>query len=121
MDHPENIIVQIKTLNVNAPDGPTVAMMIAVDIGDPKTAESFVASVAERFKVERMLAPPETSMLLVTLVGELSANTFAARFRDIQAEDPALAALLAMMRVADVMQAGPSGQPIGKASLLLAD
>jgi hypothetical protein len=114
----DNVILQVKTMDVTGPEGPTVAMMIAADIGDPASAASFVTTVAERFKLERMLAPPETSMLLVTLIGDLSADAFADRWSEIQAEDVALAAFMGMLQRADVMQGGPSGQPLSQVSLL---
>jgi hypothetical protein len=52
-------------------------MMIAVNIDDAATGEALVSQVAEQFKLHRTLAPPNTSMMLVTLVGDLTADRFA--------------------------------------------
>lgn len=114
----ENSIKQFKTVDVTGPHGPTVAMMIAVDIDAPASALAFVSTIAEQFKVQRMLAPPETSMLLVTLIGDLSAAAFAARWKAIQHADAVLNAFMSTMVIADVVQGTPSGEQRSTASLL---
>jgi hypothetical protein len=113
-----NCIAQVKTVEVQGADGPAVAMMIALDIGDSATAEAFVTVVAERFKLDRMLAPPQTSMLLFTIIGAMSAESFAARWKEVTGTDPVIGAFLGMMNVADVIQATRAGQQLSSASLL---
>jgi hypothetical protein len=113
-----NSIAQVKTVTLEGPKGPANAMMIAVNLNDPTSAEEFVQQVAEQFKVHRMLAPPDTSMLLITIVGEMSADLFARRWNEIGQRDEALRAFMAKMAVADVVQGTKSGQQLSKASLL---
>ena len=113
-----NAIAQIKTVEVDGPDGPAVAMMIAVNIGDAAAAVDFVAEVAEQFKLHRMLAPPQTSLLLVTVIGGLTAPAFAKRWSEIEAADPILRAFMARMDIADVVQGTAAGQQLSSASLL---
>ena len=113
-----NSIAQVKTVAANGPKGPTTAMMMAVNIGDAASGEAFVSEIAEQFKLHRTAAPPNTSMLLVTLVGGLSADRFAARWRDIVQQDGIVRAYMSLMQVADVVQGTKSGQQLSKASLL---
>lgn len=113
-----NAIAQVKTVEVEGADGPAVAMMIALDVGDAATAEAFVSVVAERFKLDRMLAPPQTSMVLFTIIGSMSAQAFAARWKEVQKADPVIQAFMGLMKVADVVQGTKAGQQLGSASLL---
>jgi hypothetical protein len=115
-----NSVVEIKTVPLDGPEGPTVAMMLAVDIGDPKTAPAFVATIVKQFKLQRMLAPPQTSMLLVTLVGDLSADAFVEHWAAIEKRDAILHAFMTKMVVAEVVQGTPSGQQLSQASLVQA-
>jgi hypothetical protein len=113
-----NSIAQVKTVEVQGADGPTVAMMIALDVGDAATVEAFVTDVAERFKLDRMLAPPQTSMLLFTIIGSMSAEAFSARWKEIVKADPVIHAFMGLMNVAEVVQGTKAGQKLGSASLL---
>jgi hypothetical protein len=113
-----NSVAQVKTIATNGPKGPTIAMMMAVDIGDAANGEVFVSEVAEQFKLHRTIVPPNTSMLLVTLVGDLSADRFASHWRDVVRQDGVVRAYMSLMQVADVIQGTKSGQQLSKASLL---
>ena len=115
---PTNVIVQAKVASVNGPQGAAHALMIAVNIDNPETADEFVTEVTERFKVERMLSLPDTKMLLITLMGELTAPRFAERWAEIRRQDPIVQHFMSLMVAADVIQATPSGQPLSRASLL---
>jgi len=72
-----NSIAQIKTVAANGPQGPTTAMMIALNVDDVTSVDGFVRDVGEKFKIHRTVAPPNTSMLLISIVGPLTAKTFA--------------------------------------------
>ncbi len=113
-----NAIAQVQTFAANGPTGPATAIMIAVKIGDAASGEAFVSEIAERFKLYRTAAPPNTSMLLVSLVGALSADRFAARWRDVEKQDGVVWAYMSLMQVADVVQGAELGQELSKASLL---
>lgn len=113
-----NSIAQVKTVEVQGPEGPAVAMMIALDVGDAASAEAFVTVVAERFKLDRMLAPPQTSMLLFTMIGGMSAQSFAARWKEVEKADSVIRAFMGMMNVAEVVQGTKDGKQLGSASLL---
>jgi hypothetical protein len=113
-----NEIAQVKTVAVAGPGGPAHAMMIAVNIGDPSSAEDFVGRVMEQFLASRMLAPPDTTLLLVTLIGNLTAQRFAARWQQLAERDEAVRAFMSLMTIADAVQGTPVGQELSKASLL---
>jgi len=113
-----NVISQIKSFPVQGPNGSTSAMMIAVDIDDPAAADSFVTEVAEQFKLHRMTAPPETSMMLITILGGLTASQFATLWEAIEASDPVLRAFMSLMNVADVIQGTASGEVLERVSLV---
>jgi hypothetical protein len=115
-----NTIAQVKTVQVNGPNGPANAIMTAVNIDDAPSAESFVATVAEQFKLHRMTAPPETSMLLITLIGPLTADRFASKWREIEKADEVVGAFMSLMVMADVIQGSKSGQQLSKVSLAAA-
>lgn len=114
-----NEIVQIKTTEINCPDGPTSVLMIAVNINDNATAEAFVSKVAEKFKIHRTLAPPNTTILLVTIIGDLTAQVFARRWREIARRDDIIRAYLSLMRSAEVVQGTKSGEELSRDTLLL--
>jgi hypothetical protein len=114
-----NSIAQIKTVVSNEAEKPTTAMMISVNIDEPATAEDFVAKVAEQFKLHRTMAPPSTSMLLVTVIGGMTAEQFATCWRRAASDDEVLRGYMSLMRVADVVQGTRKGQQLSKVSLLL--
>ena len=116
-----NSISQIKTVVTDGPEGATTAMMIAVNIDEPASAEAFVSHVMDQFKLHRTMAPPSTSMLLITMVGGMSAEQFAARWRELAKRDDAARSCMSLMRVADVVQGTRKGQQLSKASLLATD
>jgi hypothetical protein len=114
-----NEIVEIKTVPTAGPNGPTAAMMIAINIDNAATGQVFISQVAEQFKLHRTAAPPDTSKLLVSIVGALSADQFATRWTEVAKRDGVVRAYMSMMRVADVIQGTKSGQQLSKASLLI--
>jgi hypothetical protein len=92
--------------------------VIGVDINDVATANSFIAEVVEQFKSQRMISPPATNALMITLVGDLSAAQFAERWRALTAADAVLGTFMAQMRRADVLRGSAAGQPLETLSLL---
>jgi hypothetical protein len=101
--------------------GPTTAMMIAVNIGNAQHGEAFVSQVAEQFKIQRTLAPTNTHMLLITIIGDLTAERFAARWREAVERDKIVRAFMLMMQKADVIQGTKAGKQLSQASLMIAD
>lgn len=113
-----NRIAQMKAVQTQDAQGPLTAIMIAVDVADIGSAPAFVQEVADKFKAYRMMSPPDTAGMLVTIMGTLAAGDFAKRWKAIAAKDQALALFMSQMRVADVIQGTPQGQVLSSASLL---
>ena len=93
-------------------------MMIALNIDEPASAGDFASEVGEQFKLHRTVAPPTTSMLLVSIVGPLQASQFAAHWGALTQKDDVIRAYMTLMVVADAVQGTISGQQLSKASLL---
>ena len=114
-----NSVSVIKTVDgLQSPEGLVAAVMIGVDINDSSTAESFIAEVAEQFKSQRMISPPGTNALMITLIGDVSAARFATRWRALTQADAVLGIFMAQMRRADVVCGSAAGQPPEIVSLL---
>ncbi len=113
-----NRIAQIKTVEVEDDAGPLTAIMIAVDVNDPRSAQAFAREIAQAFKSQRTLSPPDTAGLLITVIGALSADDFAAHWQDLVKEDQILAHFMKGTRVADVIQGTRDGRALSRASLL---
>src|SRR5689334_13626265 len=113
-----NEVVQVKTVTVENAQSPTHAMMIAVNIDEPATVDAFVAHVMEQFRMHRMLAPPTTTMMLITLIGDLSAEVFATKWRALIATDSISGHFVAQMQVADVVQGTAQGRQLSQSSLI---
>lgn len=113
-----NRISKIRTTELVSDAGPLVAIFISLDCGDLDTADSFISEVAQLFKVHRMISPPETSVLLVTLLGWLSATRFAERWREIAEGDPILDHDMSVMHIADAVHATAEDEVLETVSLL---
>lgn len=116
-----NEIAQIKTVGVSSPEGPVSVMMIALNVGDPTAAETFVSEVASQFRLHRTLAPPDTSVLLISMIGDLPANKFVEYWKSVTRDDGVARAYISLMRLADVVQITKTGEERSKASLLSND
>jgi hypothetical protein len=96
-----NEIASLETVELEGEDGPVVAIMVALNMTESDEAPAFVRHVAEKVLQQRMISPPETSMLLVTLIGPKDSAAFEQEWRKAVAVDPALAHFLSQMVAAD--------------------
>jgi hypothetical protein len=94
------------------------ALFIALEVGQPDRLPFFLEEVVMRFKRERASGPPDARFMLITVVGEVSAEDFALAWHASIANDAPARALLGMLRQADVMQGNAQGRMITQASLL---
>jgi hypothetical protein len=113
-----NEVVQVKNVAVDGPQGPAIAMMMAVSISSMETSVEFVSTVLEQFRLQRMLAPPNTSMMLISLVGPMTAESFAYRWKELLQTDDIARVFMSQMTLAEVIQGTPQGQQLSKASLI---
>jgi hypothetical protein len=61
----------------------------------------------ERFKNQRMMSPPETSILLITVIGRCDQDVFVSEWRKLVATDQVASFFMSRMEKAD-FGAGPS-------------
>jgi hypothetical protein len=94
------------------------AMFIALDVADPDRLVGFLEDVVTLFKRERMTGPPDARFLLITVIGDVTADEFANAWHASTANDAPARALLGTMHQADVMQGDPQGHVLGQTSLL---
>jgi len=113
-----NAVANIKTVNLDSKTGPLVTIMVAVDIDNPAQADAFLEEVAQKFLAHRMLSPPETAGLLVTIIGDMPVARFAQRWQQLKQADPTLAFFMSQMRVAKVLRGKPTGEVVESRSLL---
>ena len=94
------------------------ALLIALDIQNPKHLFGFLEEVVGRFKVERMSGPADAAFMLITVTGNVSADDFAHAWRAAIENDAPARAIMGMLRKADVMQSDSQGRVLGQASLV---
>jgi hypothetical protein len=113
-----NTIANLKTMNLQSADDPVYAIVMGLNIREPESAEAFVQEVAEKFKAQRMCSPTDTSVMLITIIGELPLSCFVDRWRALVAEDKILNFFMSQMRKADVLRGTAAGQTLETVSLI---
>jgi hypothetical protein len=113
-----NTIANLKTMNLQSSDGPVNMIVMGLNIREPQTADAFVQEVVEKFKVQRMCSPPDTSMMLVTIVSEMPVAHFVERWHQLAAADEILSFFMSQMRKADVLRGVVAGETLETASLI---
>ena len=103
-------IVQCETRTLPSKDGPKAGIFVAADLYSASGLDALIYDLVERFKVHRMVSPPETSLLLITVIGECTASDVAARWRNRVAGDKIAGVWMAQMEKADV-GVGTSSDP----------
>jgi hypothetical protein len=69
-----NAVVEVATKEAQR-DGETVPVVcVALDVHDAAGLQPFIKGAVEKFKLQRMLSPPTTAHLLITVVGNVSAT-----------------------------------------------
>ena len=63
-------------------------IMMGLDVDELDDLDAFMSQVAATFRTQRLLSPPETSAMFVTLVGSLTAAEFKRRWTKQVARDP---------------------------------
>jgi len=113
-----NQICQLETRALTGPDGDVSAIMCAIDVDDAAAAEPFVKEVLEKVLLQRMTSPPDTTLMLVTIIGALGADEFARLWKLHLAGDEAMTFFMSQMTKADVLHGDAGGNVLGHASLI---
>ncbi len=103
-------IVQIKTIPVSNAEGEpalqTHGIMVVVNTDEAGMQAPFVRTLANKIALQRMCSPPDTSVLLVSVIGPFDSDGFRADWRaalgDPSAEMVALRFFLGQMTSAAV-------------------
>lgn len=93
-------------------------VVIGLDVNELASLDSFMVTVADTFRNQRMCSPPDTTGLFVTLIGVLTAEGFKERWmRSVQA-DPIIKLFMDQMTEATVLHGKPDGTVIDHISLI---
>lgn len=115
-----NSITNLKTVNVQSPEGPVPVIVMGLNIGDPARADEFVRDVAEKFKHQRMCSPPTTAAVLITIIGDMPLERFVDRWNELARADKILGFFMSQMQRADVVRATTTGETLEQDSLVTA-
>ena len=108
-----NQVNKVETVELEFDGSPVTAIMMAVDCHDLSVADTFIASVIDEFLSHRMISPPDTNALLVTLVGAMRPEEFAFFWNEHVESNAALQVFMSQMKVADVVWSAPDGEILG--------
>lgn len=112
-------IVQCETKATDSPTGRKAVILLAANIQEAAAQEDLVRAMIQKFLLQRMISPPDTSLLLVTIVGPCDRRVFAARWRELAAADKAISVFMARMEKADVGVTPASGSVVAEFESLL--
>ena len=113
-----NRIHNILTRYADRNDEKVPIIMMGLDVDELDDLDAFMSQVAATFRTQRLLSPPETSAMFVTLVGSLTAVEFKRRWTKQVARDPILVQLMARMHDASVLHGARDGTVIDHISLI---
>ena len=94
-------IVQTDTKTMASPGKNKNIILLAANLQATAAQEEMILGLFERFKLQRMMSPPDTSMLLITVIGPCDAGSFVARWRQLVAADPIATVFMSRMEKAD--------------------
>lgn len=114
----KNEIKSLKTVGVNTPNGLTHAIMIGVDIFDKTKIDEFMPAVIEKFKLQRMISPEDTSLMLITIIGDSTAEEFKKCWKMHIKNDLPAKTFMSKMTTADIIRGTEDGQILKKISLI---
>jgi hypothetical protein len=114
----KNTIKQIETKVLHSENGSIHAIFIALDIYDENKLNDFIAEVIEKFTLQKMISPPDTSFMLVTIIGDLSAKDFCNNWKSLIDKDVIAKTLVSMLNKAIVIHGTNEGKIIDEKSLL---
>jgi hypothetical protein len=113
-----NTINKIETKELVTNKGNTNGIFMALDIYDKNNSDTFIAEVINKFTMHKMISPPNTSILLITIIGDLSAEEFCNKWKSLMDIDFTAKTILSMLDKASVVHGTNEGKVIDEKSLL---
>jgi hypothetical protein len=113
-----NRIHNLLTRYANRDDAKVPIIMMGLDVDELDDLDAFMSQVAATFRTQRLLSPPETRAMFVTLTGPLTATEFKRRWTEQVARDPVLGQFMARMDDASVLHGERDGTVIEHISLI---
>ncbi len=113
-----NHVHNIDTKLMENDDGEFEAIVMGLEIHDKTTLEPFVAEVIDQFKNQRMMSPPDTANMLITIHGDCSAEEFVAHWQKISDSDDIMKHFMSTMVLADVLRFTDEAGVTDQASLI---
>lgn len=112
-----NQILELKRQSFPQPDGSELqAAFMACNVYDLNAADEFVNEVANHVRTDLMLHP-QTTHLLITIVGDLSAAAFAKLWHARLTGDTLLRAYVVKLMKASVVWGSSEGKSLAEESL----
>jgi hypothetical protein len=120
-DYDDNRVRQLETRVYEGDDGPVHLVKVGIDVADAGAADLFVARLVRQVALQRSCSPPQTTALVVTIVGELTAPAFAALWWKHLMDSTAMSFFMSKMTHASVIQGTRTGEVLSECSLLEPD
>lgn len=114
----ENKIISLKTIGVKTEKGIAHAIMIGVEVLDVLKVDQLVQNVIEKFKNQKMASPPDTSLMLITITGDLTAKDFKKSWDIYIKKDSVMKVFMSQIKKADVIHGTKEGKPLDSISLI---
>jgi hypothetical protein len=102
-------IVQCQTKTVVSQGCVKPVIYLGADLHDASAQEELVNALLERFLLQRMISPPDTSLLLITIIGPCDGKAFADRWRQLVVAHQGASVFMSQMEKADLSVATASG------------
>jgi hypothetical protein len=95
-------IVQSATGTAGTPTGDKPVVLLSAALHAASGQEAMVFALLEQFKIQRMLSPVETDMLLITIAGPCDASRFVVRWQALVSNDKVAPFFMQRMIKADL-------------------
>jgi hypothetical protein len=110
---------RLETQEVHGTEGPTHGIFVGFDINDRKSTPELVSALAEQFKLQRMISPPDTSLLFVSVIGDFESSAFVEAWQTTVKRDAALSHFISQFQRAALVHGTRDGRVLAEESLLL--
>lgn len=110
-----NEIVQVETKTL---DGQNNAIMVALNMYDKGAADTFVKEVIGKVLMQRLISPPDTDMLCITIVGDVTSKEFKDLWKKHLNVEIPMMVFMKRMKIADVIHGSLNGEVLDTISLL---